>query len=148
MKFICSVTINRPKEKVARLFADPGTLKEYQEGFLKKEPVSGDAGKEGAVSKMFYRTGKQEMELIETITVNRLPDEFNASYHHKNMDNTMKSTFTAIDDHTTRYDAEIEYTAFRGFIPKIMGLFFRGMFKSQVRKWLDNFKRFAEKEDR
>jgi hypothetical protein len=39
---------------------------------------------------MYYKQGKRELELTETITANRLPDSFEASYHHIHMDNTMK----------------------------------------------------------
>lgn len=146
MKFNCSVIINQPVDKVAQLFADPKYLKEYQEGFIKKDLISGTAGQEGAISKMYYKTGKREMELTETITLNNLPKEFAASYHHKHMDNTMKCFFISLSDQQTRYDSEIEYTAFRGFIPKMLGLFFKRMFKKQAQQWLDNFKAFAENE--
>ncbi|MCZ6595403.1 MAG: hypothetical protein O6943_10895 [Bacteroidetes bacterium] len=58
-----------PIKKVTDLFADPKNLKEYQDGFIRKEPVS---GKEGEVSKMYYKYGNREMELTETITKNEL----------------------------------------------------------------------------
>lgn len=45
---------------------------------------------EGAVSKMFYKYGKRDMELSETITKNNLPDSFEAFYQDQHMDNTMK----------------------------------------------------------
>lgn len=145
MKFTCTVTIDRPVEVVAELFADPKNLKEYQDGFIRKELIGGNAGENGAVSKMYYKMGKREMELTETIIANRLPDEFEASYHHRHMDNTMKCYFVPLSENQTRYDSEIEYTAFRGFVPKMVATLFPGMFKKQVQRWLDNFKAFAEK---
>ena len=145
MKFKCSITINLPIEQVAELFINPEYLKEYQDGFIKKELISGQAGQEGAVSKMYYKQGKGTMELTETILSNNLPEEFIGHYHHKHMDNNMKCNFTALSENETRYDSEIEYTAFRGFLPKIMAFLFPGMFKKQVQKWLNNFKTFAEK---
>lgn len=144
MKFTCSVIVNQPIDKVAKLFADPANLKEYQEGFVSKTLVSGVEGQAGAVSKMYYQTGKRSMEIEETILSNDLPASFTGSYHHKHMDNFMKSSFTALSEDQTRYEAEIEYTAFRGFVPKAMGFLFPGIFKKQVQKWLDNFKVFAE----
>ena len=60
------------------------------------------------------------------------------------MDNTMTCYFTELGVNKTKYVSEIEYTAFRGFIPKAMATLFPGMFKKQVQKWLDNFKAFAE----
>jgi hypothetical protein len=148
MKFISSVTINAPKEKVADYFANPDFLGEYQEGFLRKELVSGEVGIVGAVSKMYYKQGKRQIELTETIEVNNLPDEFMAQYHHQYTDNTMKSTFTTLNENETRYDAEIHYTAFRGFIVTIMTFLFPSFFKKQVDKWLINFKVFIENIDK
>jgi hypothetical protein len=145
MKFTCSVTINASKEKVAAYFTNPDYLKEYQDGFLRKELIFGTPGKVNSISKMYYKQGKGEMELTETVKVNNLPDEFMAQYHHKFTDNTMKSTFTTVNEDETRYDAEIHYTDFRGFMVKIMVFIAPGFFKKQVAKWLHNFKVFVEK---
>jgi hypothetical protein len=146
MNFTSTVIINKPKEMVANYFANPEYLTEYQEGFQKKELVSGEAGKVNAVSNLFYASGKRKMMLTETIVVNNLPDEFMAQYHHKFTDNTMKSTFTSIDENQTRYDAEIHYTAFRGFMVNTMAFLAPKFFKKQVDKWLLNFKTFLEKQ--
>ncbi len=146
MKFTCSVTVNKPKDVVARYFVDPNYLKEFQEGFLRKTPISGVAGQTGAVAKMYYKMGKGEMELTETITNNNMPDSFSGQYHHKHTDNTMHTTFTALSDNTTRVDSIIEYTAFRGFLINILKTLFPRMFRKQVDKWLQNFKKFVEKQ--
>lgn len=145
MKFTCTIEIHKPKSLAAELFADPKYLKEYQDTFISKELLSGKAGEDGAVSKMLYKMGKGEMELTETIIENKLPDSFYAEYHHKHMDNTMLCTFEALNENTTRYNSEIHYTVFRGFVPKLMAFLFPGMFKKQVDKWLVNFKKFVEK---
>ncbi|MFT5167974.1 MAG: putative membrane protein [Saprospiraceae bacterium] len=145
MKFKCSVTINSPLDKVVELFINPKNLKEYQDGFIKKELISGVAGQADAISKMYYKQGRGTMELTETIIANNLPEEFFSKYHHKHMDNTMRCNFTALGNNETRYDSELEYTAFRGILPRIMAYLFPGIFKKQVQKWLNNFKTFAEK---
>ena len=144
MKFTRTIDINRPKDEVANLFADPKYLGNYQDNFISKELISGNEGENGAMSRMLYKMGKSEMELIETIIENNLPDSFFAEYHHKHMDNTMLCRFESLNENTTRYNSEINYTAFRGFIPKTMALFFPNVFKKQVSKWLVNFKNFAE----
>lgn len=94
MKFTCSVIVEKPREIVVKYFSGPQYLKEYQDGFIRKELRSGETGQTGSVSQMFYQQGKSEMELTETIILNNLPEEFIGSYHHKNMDNTMRCTFT------------------------------------------------------
>jgi len=78
MKYKGSIDICKSQSIVAELFADPDNLKEYQDGFQKKVLVSRQLGKEGAVSKMFYKYGKRDMELTETITRDNLPDSFEA----------------------------------------------------------------------
>jgi len=146
MKFKGLIDIEQPRDKVVALFANPAYLREYQDGFLRKELISGEEGKDGAISKMYYQHGKREMELTETVTANLLPNSFEASYHHKHMDNTLKCIFTAVGENKTRYETAGEYTAFRGFIPKMLALFFPKMFEKQAQKWLNNFKEFAERQ--
>lgn len=144
MIFTCSVNIERPIDKVVALYKDPSNLKDYQEGFLRKELISGIEGEVGSISKMYYQQGKKEMIITETVLVNNLPEEFLGNYHHEHMDNTMRSSFIEIEDDHTHYITEIEYTAFRGFMPRLLALLFPRMFKNQVQKWLDNFKKLAE----
>lgn len=144
MKFTCSVIINQPKNKVVAYFSNPEYLANYQEGFLRKEPISGNSLEDNSVSKLYYKMGKGEMELTETVLKNELPNSFLAQYHHKHTDNTMKSIFTELSKNQTQYDAEINYTALRGFIVKLMSFLAPSFFKKQVQKWLDNFKVFLE----
>ncbi len=141
-----SLDIDKPRSIVAELFADPKNLKEYQDGFVKKELASGKEGEDGAVSKMYYKYGKRDMELTETITANRLPDSFEASYHHKHMDNTMKCEFIAINDDQTRYKYEFEYTRINWVMPKLIAILFPSMYRKQGEKWMKQFKEFVEKQ--
>lgn len=147
MKFKGTITIDKPFERVTTLYADPNNLKEWQDGFVKKVHLSGDTGAPGAVSKIYFQQGKRSMELTETIVSNALPHSFEAEYHHQHMDNTLRTTFEALGDHKTSYTTEGEYTAFRGFIPKLMAFLFPGMFRKQAYKWMVNFKNFVERQD-
>ena len=144
MKFKSSIIIDRPQKIVAAYFADPQYLGEYQDGFLRKELVSGNAGEEGAISKMYYQYGKNEMELTETITSNQLPDSFSGFYHHKHMDNTMKCRFVPVGETQTRYESDFEYTRMNWIMPRLIAILFPGMYKRQGEKWMKNFKRFVE----
>lgn len=145
MKFSGSIDINQSQEKVAKFFADPTYLKEYQEGFEKKELLEGEAGKDGAVSKMYYKNGNHEMVLTETIIKNELPHSFEAFYHHKHMDNTMKCTFTQLEDGSTRYETDVEYTRIDWVMPRLIAILFPGMYKKPAQRWMENFKNFVEK---
>jgi len=144
MKITGSLEINKPQRTVAELFADPQYLKEYQDGFQKKELISGQMGQDGAVSKMYYAHGRRTMELTETITANRLPDSFEAFYHHKHMDNTMVCKFVPLDENKIRYDYEFEYTRINWVMPRLMAILFPSMYRKQGEKWMRQFKEFVE----
>ena len=146
MKHSGSLEIKRPQQQVAELFMDPNSYKEYQDGFLRKELVKGAFGQAGSISKIYYQYGKSEMELEETILTNRLPDLFEAVYHHKHMDNTMTCRFIAIDEDSTRYEYEYEYTRISWVMPKLMAILFPSMYRKQGDKWMRQFKNFVEKQ--
>jgi len=148
MKFSCAVEINLPVEKVVQLFDSTENLKEWQDGFVSIDHLSGIAGESGAKSRIIFQTGKHKLELIETILVKNLPYEKTGLYEHKHMVNTMRSRFTSLGENRTKYVAEIEYSKFSGLVPKLMALLMPAVFKKQVQKWLNQFKAFAEKADK
>jgi uncharacterized membrane protein len=144
MKFTCSVEINLPRHKVIDLWENPDHMVLWQDGLQSFEHLSGERGKIGAQSKMVYKNGKREFDLIETIIENNLPESFIGEYAADSMVNTMRNTFTEVNSSSTTWTADIEYSKFNGFLPKLMGLFMGGLFKKQTQKWLDQFKNFAE----
>ncbi|MBK8503417.1 MAG: SRPBCC family protein [Saprospiraceae bacterium] len=146
MKHKGSIDIAKPRSEVVKYFADPSYLGEYQDGFIKKDLISGEQGEEGAISKMLYHFGNRDMELMETIITNRLPDSFESSYHHKQMDNTMKCKFIQLDAERTRYEHEFEYTRIDWLMPKLMAILFPGVYRKQAEKWMTQFRDFVEKQ--
>ncbi|MDP8208624.1 MAG: SRPBCC family protein [Candidatus Electryonea clarkiae] len=146
MKFTCFVEIDLPIDEVIGLYDNVENLKEWQDGFVSHEHLSGTPGESGAKSIFIYKAGRNVIELIETIKVKNLPQEFIGTYEATSMVNTMSNRFTALGENRSRYDAEIEYTRFNGFLPKMMALLMPGVFKKQTQKWLNQFKVFAEKE--
>lgn len=146
MKYQGSIEINKPQEVVAKFFADPKYLKEYQDGFQKKELESGTQGQNGAVSKMYYDDGKHQMELTETINNNQLPELFEATYYHKAMDNTMKCSFVALDENKTRYEYEFEYTRIDWVMPRLIAILFPSLYRKPAEKWMKQFKDFVERQ--
>ncbi|MFT5892065.1 MAG: hypothetical protein ACI9Y7_002174 [Dokdonia sp.] len=144
MKFGGTIIINQPYEKLAALFADTNNLKEWQDGFQKKELISGAEGENGAISRIQLSQEKRDMELVETIIDNQPPHFFEATYHHKHMDNTLKTSFIPINDTQTEYKTEGEYTRINWVLPRLMAILFPSMFRKQAYKWMKNFKQFAE----
>lgn len=146
MKFKGAIEINKPIDVVATLFADTENLKEWQDGFIKKEILSGREGEKGATSELYYSLGGRNMILKETIVSSELPHSFKGLYHHKHMDNSMKCNFVEIGPSKTRYEYEFEYTRIDWFIPKLMAILFPGMYRKQGEKWMKQFKEFVEKQ--
>ena len=144
MKINGFIEIDKPREVVVKYFADPAYLGEYQDGFERKDLKSGEQGQTGAVSMLYYKYGKREMELEETITNNQLPELFEASYYHKHMDNTMACRFIEVEPGKTRYEYEFEYTRINWVLPKLMAILFPSMYSKPAQKWLRQFKEFVE----
>ncbi len=143
MKYICSVEIDAPIDKVVALWENEENFKEWQDGFESIEHLEGVPHTKNAKSKIVL-DGKVRIELIETILSINLPEEKVALYEHIHMTNTQASRFQTIENNRTRYTSEVEYTKFNGFMIKLMAKLFPGKFKGQSQKWMDQFKTFAE----
>lgn len=143
MKYTSEIVIDRPINRVIELFDNPENLKEWMDGLVSFECISGVPGQVGAKSRLVFKMGKGEMEMIETITVRNLPDEFTGTYEAKGVFNIVKNTFVVISENKTKYTTEQEFQ-FYGFM-KIIGLLLPGMFKKQSMKYLVDFKKFVEK---
>lgn len=144
MKFTCTVDINLPMNRVLELWLDESNNHAWQDGFKSKELIEGNQDEIGSKYRIILEQGNRKMELIETLLSNDLPKERKSLVEHIHMDNTQLVRFEAISDEKTRYVSEIEYIKFKHFVPRIMAKLFPKMFKTQVQKWLDQFKTFAE----
>ena len=97
----------------------------------------------GAKSVLKFKMGKRIIEMIETITVRNLPEEFSGTYEAKGVFNIVKNKFISLQNNRTKYVSEQEFQ-FKGFM-KIIGFLMPGAFKKQSMKYLVDFKTFAEK---
>jgi uncharacterized protein YndB with AHSA1/START domain len=143
MKYTCEIEINRPVSKVVELFDDPGNMSEWMPGLLSFDPISGKPGQPGARSKLRFRMGKREIEMVETVTVRKLPEEFSGTYDAPGVHNIVKNSFYSTADGGTRWVTHNEFQ-FTSLMMKLMGLFAPGSFKKESLKHLEAFKRFAE----
>lgn len=137
------VIINASRDKVIELFMDPNNIDKWQPGFISMEILSGESGEVGSKTKMKYKMGKREVEMVETITVKNLPFEFSGTYEADGVFNSVKNYFEELPDGKTKYWTDSEFQ-FKGFM-KIIGFLFPGMFKKQSQKYLDLFKAFVER---
>ena len=144
MRYSTEVEINLPVSRVIELFDSTENLAKWQPGFISLEHLSGSPGQTGAKSRLKYKMGKRDVEMIETITKRNLPAEFHGTYEAKGVYNIQKNYFTSIDANKTKWTSESEFQL-KGMM-KIMGWLMPGMFKKQSQKFLNLFKAFAEKE--
>ncbi len=142
MKYSCEVLINAPVEKVIRLFDNPDNMYKWMEGLKSFEHISGNEGEVGAKSKLKFKMGKRQIDMIETITVKNFPEEFSGIYEVKGVRNIVKNKFVALSENETRYITEQEFQ-FSGFM-KAIAFLMPGTFKKQSMKYLFAFKNFVE----
>ncbi len=143
MKYTSEIEINRPVEKVIELFDNADNMDKWMEGLQSFEHISGTPGQPGAKSRLKFKMGKREIEMIETITVRNLPAEFSGTYEAKGVFNIVKNKFISLPDNRTKYVSEQEFQ-FKGFM-KIIAFLMPGVFKKQSMKYLSAFKNFVEK---
>ncbi len=142
MKYTVTIEIEKPIDEVVALFDNADNLYAWMEGLESFEHLSGEPGQVGAKSRLKFKMGKRDIEMIETITVRALPDEFTGTYDAEGVFNIVKNRFEAINPTRTRYISEQEFQ-FTGFM-KIFGWLMPGAFRKQSMKYLEAFKAFAE----
>lgn len=145
MKYSNEIIIHRPLTRVIELFDNPENLKQWQPGLESVELVSGVPGQPGAKSRLVYQMGKRTIEMVETVTVRNIPEEFSGSYETKGVFNTVTNRFIELDSHTTKMITESEFT-FSSIPMRFFGWLMPGAFKKQSQKYLELFKAYAESE--
>ena len=91
MKYSLELVINLPRDRLVELFDNQENVKKWQPDLVTFEHKSGEAGKVGAESRLVYRMGKGEQEMIETIVARNLPEEFSATYEADGVWNKLNS---------------------------------------------------------
>jgi len=142
VKYACEVVIDLPRERVIELFDDPDNLAKWQPGLKSFEPLSGEPGRPGAKSRLLFDEKGRKIEMIETVTVRDLPDEFSGTYEAKGVMNWVTNHFVAISPKKTRWVVETEFQ-FSGLM-RLMAPFMRGAFPKQTQQLMQSFKDFAE----
>ena len=142
MKYTNEVEINQPLDKVIELFDNPDNLDKWQPGFVSFESLGGTPGQPGAKSKLKYKVGRREIEMIETITERNLPHSFHGTYETKGMQSDLRNFFTETAPGKTKWRSETE-SKLSGMM-KLIGWLMPSAFKKQSQKYLDMFKTFAE----
>lgn len=141
MKYTCEVEINQPVDQTIELFLNQENLFKWMPGLQKLELIEGEKGKPGAKTKLLFDMNGKNVEMVETLHKENLPEEFSVTFEANGVVNIQKTRFEKVDESITKYISENEFQ-FKGFM-KLMALM-PGAFKKQSMKYLESFKKFAE----
>jgi hypothetical protein len=145
MKYHVELTIDLPRDQVIKKMDNVYNMKHWQRGLTSAEHISGTPGEVGAKMQLNYKFGKREMNLVETITKRNFPEEFHANYDTKGMHNIQQNFFEVTSDGNTKWISKCEFIP-TSFMMKIMTTIMPGVFKKQSKKYMIDFKNFAENE--
>ncbi len=145
LKYTTEVTINVPRQRVVELIDNNENLKHWQPGFVSMERISGEPGAVGSKSRLKYKMGKRDIEMVETVLKSDFPNGWDASFEANAVMNIQHNRFEALSENTTKWISESEFQ-FKNFGMKLMGALMPGAFKKQSQLYLDEFKAFAEKQ--
>ena len=142
MKYTTTTEINKPINDVIKLFDNVDNLYKWMDGLQSFETISGVAGEIGAKSKLKFKTGNREMEMVETILSKNLPKEFKVAFEMNGGYNTVSQSFVKVSETVTKNIVESEFE-FKG-IMKFLAPLMKWLFKAQSMKYQKAFKKFVE----
>jgi hypothetical protein len=142
MQYTTEITIDLPRARVIELFDNSDNMAHWMPGLQSFAHLSGEPGQPGATSKLVFEQGRRVIEMIETITVRNLPDEFSGTYEAQGVWNGVVNRFFDDGPDRTRWVAEHEFK-FSG-VMRVIAVFMRGAFRKQSAEYMRLFKAFAE----
>jgi uncharacterized membrane protein len=146
MKFSSEIEIDAPIEKVVKLFIDPEQMKKWVRELESFETVYGKSRHLGSKAILKLIVDEKGVEVIETVTVRNLPYQFTGKYEAEEMDYSADNRFEDLGNDRTRYVVDLEFK-FRGML-NLMGDAMKRSFKKRSEQQLNDFKIFAEKDNR
>ena len=142
MKYSKEIIIDAPREEVISKMEDPNNFKHWQKGFISYQHISGKPGHNEARSKLKYKMGKRDIEMLETIEKNDLPKKLFLRYEAKGVVNIQKNYFEEVEPNSTKWISDNEFE-FSGFI-KIIAFLMPKSFEKQTYIYMQDFKAFVE----
>ncbi|WP_224386334.1 SRPBCC family protein [Pseudonocardia sp. ICBG1293] len=154
MRYTVSIEIARPRARVAALLADPVHLPAWLRGLVLHEPLDGPHGQVGTRSRVVLRTGRQEMEAVETITRREPADlclttedgvvRFEREIVADGMWSAARERLTEAGPDRTLWVSENEYR-FGSAPMRWLAPVMRGAFRRQSLLHMQDFAAFAER---
>lgn len=143
MKYTSEIVINLSRKDCIEKLNNPSNLKHWQRGLVDYELLEGTPGKIGSKTRLNYLMDNRKMELIETISKTNLPDSLHLTYSTKGMLNIQDNFFEVVSENSTKWLIKNEFLP-TNFMMRMMLLLMPGAFKKQSKKYLEDFKNFAE----
>ncbi|MFD2824334.1 SRPBCC family protein [Lacinutrix iliipiscaria] len=143
MTYTTEIIIELPLDDFIKKLNNAENMKHWQKGLVRYEYISGIPGELGSKMELFYKLGKREMNLTETIIYSKLPHELHMTYDTKGVHNIQKNYFESTPEGFTKWTSKNEFLP-TTFTLRMMILLMPRAFKKQSMKYLLDFKNFAE----
>jgi len=140
MKSVFEYDINIPREKLARLYANPDNNIKWMHDLKKLEPISGKTGQPGFRYRLIPKEGN--MIFDATVVSRNLPDELKLNLEGSKTNVFVTGKFIALSRDKTKFISEEVFT-FRGFFNKISGFLSRRAIKKAHQTHMNDFIKFA-----
>ena len=143
MTYTIEIIVEIPRDEFISKLNNVDNLKHWHQGLVSAEHISGHPGDLGAKMKLNYDFGKRKMQLMETLTKINLPSELHASYKTKGMNNLQENYFERTSEGYTKWICKNQFIPLN-LIMHLFTIFMPKAFKKQTRKYMQDFKNFAE----
>jgi len=142
MKVNESVEIDKPFDEVWAVFDEPSKQPEWLDIMKSFEQIKGEGNAKGAVQNVVFTRDSGDTELSVTILDYDPSGVVVARYEGMQLPFVLTSTFSAIDDDTTEWAAEIEVKL--SLIQKALGPVLKGAMSELAQKMGSDFKKYVE----
>lgn len=144
MRYESEIIVDLPLNEFMVKFDNAENMKHWQRGLVSIEHVSGVPGMVGAKMKLVYKIGKRPMEIIETVTHSKLPNEFHGIYSVEGIDNLQENYFVETENGSTKWTSISDFLPLNFNMTAMLWLMPQA-FKKQSKRYMLDFKNFAEK---
>jgi hypothetical protein len=145
MRSIVTVDIDAPQGLVATSFADPSQTPHWMEDNERYEPISGDQGMPGSTYRLIPKHGS--MLFTATVVSRALPNELWLNLDAATVSVTVQGNLSTLSDGRTRLEST-EVFKFKSLWNAAFGLLGRRAIQRAHRRHIEDFKRFAERQQR
>lgn len=143
MKYTTQIQIDKPIDTCFALIENIDHLKHWQSGLHSVEHISGTPRQVGAILQLNYLFDRQYLTLTETLTFKEKNKALHFNFDTKGIHNIQENYFEATDSNTTIWTCNNEFIP-TSLSTRLMLLLIPRTFKKQTKKYLADFKNYAE----